>query len=415
MKKILSIVLLSVVVATGAFAQKKNVSKAFKLSEAYEKPDFYQAEELIELALNDPTTANDPYTWWVAGHIQDRKIFWENEKAAMGESRDIELQAESAFKAYDYFLKAVELEKLPNAKGKIVNKYTKKISETLAWYYKWFYIFNYGLKQAEYESYDVAVKAMEKHLSIPDLEFMQGYKGNEDAPKPQKDSTYHKINYYSGIYTQFAGDHDGAIAKFESIKNNGMEEEKIYQYLYNLYKEKNDSANVDRILLEGIDRFPQETVFLGLKINSLLEKGKSNDALLMLNKAIERNPSNAQYYTIRGQVYRDLGNATAAMADYDKAISIDPTKPLYYYNKGEFLFFKGTEIGTAAANTASKSEAQRLAAESSRYLNDAKAAFNKVLEIDSKHYNALDMLWKIAVREDNQADIQKYKKLLDTL
>ncbi len=415
MKKILSIVLLSVVVATGAFAQKKNVKKAYNLSMAYENPDFDQAEMLIDQALNDPSTANDPYTWWVAGHIQDRKIFWENEKEAMGGSRDLELQAEAAFRAYDYFIKAAELEKLPNAKGKIVNKYTKKIAETLAWYYRGYFIFNYGLRQAEYESYDMAVQAIDKHLAIPDLEFMKDYRGNENAPKPQKDSTYRKIQFYNAIYVQSSGNTDEAIARFEAIKNNGVEESVIYQNLYNLYKDKKDSVNMDRILVAGIDRFPEELVFLGLKINTYLEKGQSSEALVMLNKAIERNPKNAQYYTIRGQVYRDLNNATAAMQDYDKAITLDPTKPVYYYNKGEFLFFRGTDAANAATDPANRAIAQNLAAESSRYFNDAKAAFNKILDIEPDNKEALVMLRRIAVRENNQAEINRLTKLIDKL
>lgn len=411
MKKILSIVLLSVVVATGAFAQKKNVKKAYSLSMAYENPKFDEAEALIERALNDPSTANDPYTWWVAGNIQDRKIFWENEKELMGGSRDLELQAAAAYMAYDYFIKAAELEKLPNAKGKIVNKYTKRIAETLAWYYRGYFIFNYGLKQAEYEMYDMAVQAIDKHLSIPDLDFMQDYKGTTAAPKPQKDTTYHKIQFYNAIYVQSSGNIDEAIKRFEAIKDNGVEESVIYQNLYNLYKDKNDSVNMDRILMAGIDRFPEETVFLGLKINELLASAKSNEALQMLNKAIERSPSNAQYYTIRGQVYFDLGNAAAAIQSYDKAIELDPTKPIYYHNKGLFLFLKGSEIASAARNSNNKT----LAAEAARYMNDAKATFNKILEIDPNNIEALYELRKIATQEDNQAEYDRISKIIKNI
>ena len=74
MKKIFLMTFVSIFAVSAAFAQVKNVKKAYKLSEAYENPDFDQAETLIEEALTDPTTKDDPYTWWVAGHIQDRKL-----------------------------------------------------------------------------------------------------------------------------------------------------------------------------------------------------------------------------------------------------------------------------------------------------------------------------------------------------
>ena len=415
MKKILSITLLSLMMTTLAMAQTKNVKKAFKLSEAYENPDFYQAEELIEQALADPTTANDPYTWWVAGHIQDRKIFIENEKLFAGESGDRELQFEAAFKAFDYFMKAVELEKLPNAKGKIVDKYTKKIAETLAWYYKGYYIFNYGLKQAEYEDYNLAVNAFEKHLSIPDLPFMAGYKGNDDAPKPVKDTTFYKIQYYNAIYTQYAGDTVGAIAKFEATKNNGVEENTIYQNLYNLYKDTKDSVNMLRILNEGIDRFPNESVYLGLMINHYLEKGKQQEAIDMLKKAIARNPQNAQYYNVLGYVYGNVGNTQDAIANFDKAIAIDPTNALYHYKKGEFLFFRATDLDAVASNTPNKSEAQRLKTEVNRYIADAKVCFTKAAELDAKDPQNFIMLRNIATRENNMKEYDRLSAIIDNL
>ena len=415
MKKIFVMLLMSVILATVASAQVKNVKKAYRLSEAYENPDFYAAEEQIEPALTDPTTAEDPYTWWVAGHIQDRKIAWENEKLAMAQSSDEEVKQEAAFKAYDYFVKCAELETKPNAKGKISNKYTKKLSETLAWYYKTFLIFNYGLKQAEYEDYNQAIVAFKKHLDIVDLPFMKDYKGTAEAPKPTKDTTYYKIKYYLGIYTSLAGKNDEAIALFESIKNNGHKESEIYQYLYNLYLERKDSANMLRILNEGIDRFPSQVVFLGLTINIYLEQNKQKEALNLLSKAIERNPSNAEYYTIRGQVNRSLGNGEAALRDYDKAIQMDPTKSIFYINKSEFLISQATNIESVASTMANKAEAAKTKSQAKQYLENAKQTLNKALEINSKDVEALKLLRRIANKEDNQVEVSRIAKLIKEL
>ena len=59
MKKIFLMTFVSIFAVSAAFAQVKNVKKAYKLSEAYENPDFDQAETLIEEALTDPTTKDD--------------------------------------------------------------------------------------------------------------------------------------------------------------------------------------------------------------------------------------------------------------------------------------------------------------------------------------------------------------------
>lgn len=415
MKKLLSLLLLSVIISTSAFAQKKNVKKAYKLSEAYENPDFYEAESLIEPALTEPTTAEDPYTWWVAGHIFDRKIAWENEKAQQGQSSDEEVKQEAAYKAYDYFIKCAELETLPNNKGKISKKYTKKLSETLAWYYRTFLIFNYGLKQAEYEDYTATVKALDKHLSIVDLPFMKDYKGNSLAPKPEKDSTFYKIKFYSAIYESLSENKDKAIEKFESIKNNGYKESEIYQYLYNLYGEKKDSVNMMNTLTEGIDRFPDDVVFLGLTINIYLNNGKKQEALNLLNKAIERSPQNGEYYTIRGQVNRDLGKHDEAINDYNKAIELDNQKATFWYNKGEFLYNKGLDIDAVANNTRSTNEAKQLKAKVKEYIDEVKTIMNKVIELDNTNIDALMILRNIATREDNQTEYERIQSLIKNI
>lgn len=415
MKKIFAMLLMSILVASTATAQVKNVKKAYKLAEAYENPDFYAAEEQIESALVDPSTSNDPYTWWVAGHIQDCKIAWENQKPFLGQNTDRDVQFEAAYRAYDYFVKCAELEKLPNAKGKVSDKLTKKLSATLAWYYKNFFIFNHGLKYAEYEDYNTTIKAFQKHLSIADLPFMKDYKGDSDAPKPEKDTTYYKIKYYLGIYTQLSGDNEGAIAIFEDIKNSGHKESEIYQYLFNLYKEKNDSANMLRVLNEGIDRFPKEVVFLGLTINIFLEQNKQADALRLLNKAIERNPDNAEYYTIRGQVNRSLGNGEAALKDYDKAIEMNPNMSIFYINKGEFLVSQATSLESMASGTSNKADANRLKGQARQYLEDAKQTMNRALVIDRNDVAALRLLRQIANKEDNQAEVERLAKRIKEL
>lgn len=67
MKKVL-VSLFLILSVTVVFAQKKNVSKAKNLT-LMENPDFKGAREAIVPALTEPTTANLPNTWHVAGMI----------------------------------------------------------------------------------------------------------------------------------------------------------------------------------------------------------------------------------------------------------------------------------------------------------------------------------------------------------
>ncbi|MDR3326969.1 MAG: tetratricopeptide repeat protein [Prevotellaceae bacterium] len=405
MKKSLLIFVMCIFAAI-AFAQKSNVKKANRESEALEKPDFYKAIDLIEPALTDSTTRDDPYTWWVAGHIYDRQIAYENDKLMNNSSPDETVKQESAYSAFDYFVKAAELEKLPNAKGKVVDKYTKKLAETLKWYYEAMLIFNFGVYQAENEDYKVAVKAFEKHLAIPDLPYVAALKG-----APKKDSVYYKMKYYDAIYTELSKDTVSAIAKYESIKNKGFEENKICQLLYSLYIAKEDDANMVKILNEGIERFPNEPFYLGTMINRYVAAERNLEAIEYLNKAIERNPSNSVYYTIRGNLLSNIGSKKEALENYDRAIEIDPTKAEFWLNKGDFLYNDALYLTKTADATKDIREAELLRTQSKHKLNEAKNCLTMTVEIDEANLAAYKILRNIEFRVN--AESAEYKRLAD--
>ena len=67
MKRIIFSLILVLTVLT-VHAQKANVRKAKNLA-LMETPDFKGAREAILPALEDPTTKDDPKTWYVAGLI----------------------------------------------------------------------------------------------------------------------------------------------------------------------------------------------------------------------------------------------------------------------------------------------------------------------------------------------------------
>ena len=426
MKKILSIFAMLLIV-TACFAQKANVSKAYKKSEAMEKPDFDGAIDLIEAALTDETTKNDPYTWWVAAHIYDRIIDFEIQKPIlMTGSTDEERKNESAFRAFDYYLKAVELEKIPNAKGKISDKYTKKAKDMLSWYYTQMLLVNYGAAAGQVPDYALAVKAFEKHLAIPDLPFIAGQKDchkNPDCPK--KDSTYHQVAYYDAIYTQLSADNvkneakkneliDKAIEKYERIRKNGYKENDIHIFLYNLYESRQETANMLRILDEGIERFPQEFFYLGTKINFYIDSNRGKEAMEYLDKAIEKDPKNPQYYNVKGNILTIMGNRAEAAKMYNKAVELAPDNAMFWNNRGDLLFQEGTDIETQAATIRDAKTSDALMAAAKAKFKEAQENYEKAVELKDDYLEAMINLRRLYVRFDGE-NSKKYKEISDKI
>jgi len=190
MKKII----LSLILATSltfAFAQKSNVSKA-KNKALMDTPDFTGARDAIKLALQDSTTNKLAETWYVAGLIGNKENDILYQKAMTNQTFDKDVKGKAILESYNYFLKAAELDKLPDAKGKVKEKYTKEIKAKILEYFKIQQnLISYGAYLYEKKNYDATIQAFETYLEIPKLPMMN----NEIAP----DSTYRMIEYYTAI------------------------------------------------------------------------------------------------------------------------------------------------------------------------------------------------------------------------
>ena len=123
MKRVLfSMVLL---LATGfTFAQEKSVKEAKSIANDV-KPDFAQAEKLINEALNNAETKDNAETWDVAGFIQKRINEKEMENAYLRKPYDTLKVYNSALNMCKYYFKCDELAQIPNEKGKIKNKFKR--------------------------------------------------------------------------------------------------------------------------------------------------------------------------------------------------------------------------------------------------------------------------------------------------
>ena len=129
MKKTILFIALALV-SGNIFAQKANVNKA-KTKAYSEEPDFEGARALIQAALADETTKNDPNTWYVAGLIG----YLENEKmtlaAQYGQPIDNARKGQVVVESYDYFIKADQLAQIPDEKGKVNTKVIRDVKSKL--------------------------------------------------------------------------------------------------------------------------------------------------------------------------------------------------------------------------------------------------------------------------------------------
>lgn len=380
MKKVILAIILAVSV-TGTYAQKKNVTKA-KNKALMEVPDFKGAREDIKPALTDSITKNQALTWYVAGTIGYKENEAELKKQMLGQKFDADVKGKAIMESYEYFLKAYELDGLPDAKGKIKPKFQKDIKAKIKEYYTTqANLVAYGAHLFEKKDYPATVKVFETYLGIPALPMMNG------ELKP--DSTFYMIKYYTAIAATNAEMSDKAIAYYEELKDDGYEELIVHQLLYEEYLKKKDTVNFVKTLKAGFEKFPNEPWFLQNLINYYIFSNQAKDAIVYLNAAIKRDPNKAEYQYIKGNLDENMGNLEDARKAFDKAIELDPTQADAYAGIGRLIYNKGVAMADAANEikdnklyNAAKKKADAVFAESIPFFK--KAAELKPAEMEYK-------------------------------
>lgn len=348
MKKTIFLAALVLISAT-CFGQKKAISTAKNLA-MQETPDFDGARAAIKGALENEETKDKAETWYVAGLIgykQNENIWLMGQ---MGQPVDNAVKGAAVEESIRYWLVADSLAMIPTYDKKGNPKYDLKTRKNIAER-----MFEYFEKQelAIYASYlaeqndDLGVaKAFKIHCDIPDLELMQDPKMQA---KINRDSTYYMYMGYALAYFYRAKAYDDALAVAEKIMVDPAHQVTAYQYFYDLYKLKGDTATAQAKLTEAVELFPKEAWFIQNMINDLVQAHDTLGAVAYLDKAIANDPTQAQYYHTKATLLSTLHRFDESFTYFDKAIELEPTNPEYYlnyayaYNDKATLMLEGTD------------------------------------------------------------------------
>jgi tetratricopeptide (TPR) repeat protein len=406
MKKII-LSLFLVISFTLSFAQKANVSKA-KNKALMENPDFTGAREAIKLALKDSTTKNLAETWYVAGLIGNKQNEALYQKALLKMPFDTLVKGTALMESYDYFVQALKLDQLPDAKGKVKPRYSKDIKNYLKDYYTVQQnLVAYGAFQYEKKNYEGAVKTFEAYLEIPKLPIMNN--------EIKIDSTYYMISYYTAAAAANAKMHDKAIGIYVSLKDKKYETKSVYQSLYEEYVVKKDTANFVNTLKEGLEKFPSDVWFMQNLINYYIYSGKTKDALVYLDKAIEREPKLAQYRYVKGNLEESLGNLEESRAAFDKAIELDPTQAESYAGIGRIYYNKAVKILEASAKIKDMKVYNAEAKKAEDLFKQSLPFFKKASEVNPKEVEYKKTLKTLYYRLQMNAEFDAIKKEIDAM
>lgn len=301
-KVILSIVLL---LSVGSiYAQKSNLKAAKSAAEA-EKPDFAKAQSLIDEALKNPETMNDPETWNVAGQIQKAIVSEQEKKIWLKQAYDTVAFYNGTYKMTQYMLKCDSLAQIPNEKGKIKNKYRNDNAPVIKQYKG--NLINGGVVYINKGDNSTAEKFFGTYVDLASAPMLQ--------EKEQKVDSFATVSAYYGCIAAVRSKDWTYVTKYApTVIAQGKPDEakSATEWLTNGYGETKDTVKWVSALKDGITKYPSDNYFFLNLVNYYSSKGKVSDAQNFADEMIAKDPNNATYTFVKGYLYelsKDYENA----------------------------------------------------------------------------------------------------------
>ena len=349
MKKLVCALAVGLMTSAGAFAQVANVKSAEKIANS-DKPDFAEARRLITEALANDETKNDPYTWYVAGLIENKAYTEGFKQAAIDQNADRTEMYTALTASVPSWLKVYEIESQPNEKGKVNLKYTKKLREVL--HNDYLQLFNGGAWFLQSNKYAEGVNALEKFLDVK-----KAPRFADDKDVAAIDSNAMNAAYYAIGAASSLKDYDRVISLFNRFGSFALNTKDVHQWAVSAYFAKKDSVGAIPVLVEAVKASPEEPYFLVNLVTTYQKAGKEAEANKLLDDRIAANPNDATALLVKGSIIEDK-NLKEALQWYYKAAKADAKNVNAFIYLGAGLYnaaakiYENTNVTQAMAKTA---------------------------------------------------------------
>ncbi len=334
-------VLFTVALLAGAFTASAQLS-VVKEAKAMKK-DPAAAAKVLEAALTNPETANDPNTWQLAGDLQKAIYDEENMKLYLpGGQADMPRMYGAMLKMFDYYLKCDEVEQAGVANGTVKKaKLRKKNAEVLLSVRG--NLANGGVEAFNVNNYEEAQKYFGMFVDVVENPMFA------DKAAELKADTLNAL--YANYATMAAGLREpkdvASVIKYGNIgKESNSEGWRALMFMAEVYgdKEKGDSIKWLETIKEGAQRFPDQDFFVGNIMDYYLQRGMVDEGLAQIDQLLAANEKPYFWY-VKGVLLYEKKDYAAANDALDKVIAAGGELAAEAYaKKGDIYFFPAQKI-----------------------------------------------------------------------
>lgn len=391
---------------TWANAQKANVNKVSNML-ITEPINYEEARSLIAEAKEDPTTADDAKTWYVAGRIGYQQAYAQRNMWYLGQPFDAIVAGQGLDEMFLNYVAADQRDGVPDKKGKIKYKQRKKIMGDFKDMLEFYTLAGSYLYQES--KYDEAYTAFSEYAQIVDLPMF----AENEKTSIKVDSLYNQAKYFAALAAIQAQKVELAMPLLEEIiKTDYKENIGVYVLLADQYLAKADTAKYVSLLNEAIDRYPTSADLIGTLVNFYVGSGDYAKAIQYLDELIAGDPTNTEYLGVKAELLTQQGDFDAAKQILNNALETKQGDPHLTFLLGRTWAFEGDHIQEVAMdltdNDAYKAEmakANECYATALNFLEAAKPIMDKA---DSRYYDLLQNMKVLYLRLQNQ---DKYNEI----
>ena len=338
-------VLFTVALLFGAFAVSAQQS-VVKEAKSLLKKNPAQGAQVIEAALTNPETANNPETWKLAGDLQKALYDEENMKAyvpgGQAGQADMPKMYASLVKMFEYYMKCDDVEQAGVANGTVRKaKHRKKNAEVLLQVRG--NLANGGVEAFNVNDYAGAQKYFGLYVDVL------------EHPMFAEQVATLKTDTLNAIYANYAVMAAGmrepkdneAILKYGKIgKDSESEGWRALMFMAEVYgnKEAGDSIKWLETIKEGAARFPEQEYFVGNVMDYYIQRGMVDEGLAQINQLIEA-VEKPYFLYVKSVLLYEKKDYETAHATLDRLIELggDFTAEAYA-KKGDCYFFPAQAI-----------------------------------------------------------------------
>lgn len=300
-------------------------------------------------AFENEETKSAAHTYYVAGKAGINNYGKAKIKMQLNQLTDSKEKRTAALSlkdAYGYYTKALPLDSVPDAKGKIKTKYSKDMVKDMVASYA--DMRDAGVLLFEEREYPAAYEAWELYTTV--MPSNPVLKANKLVTDP--DTIVAQILFYQGVAALSAGEQDPNVADeynrkaVETMKRAATVKDynniDVFRYGIEAARRVNDSIAMLDLAQAGYNKYGSSDIsFIGQIINSRLAAKDYAACYSLLNEAIENTTDNAmrsQLEDVLGFVYEQEEKFADAETAFNKAIELNPQAAKPYFDLGRVIY-----------------------------------------------------------------------------